>query len=214
MSEFLQLESVSPIPEDELLLVRNRTGKRTTVAALKSAVGIEEGAVAFSQIPPDKGDLWLQTGKNELPVELWQRHSSGKWLSLQSETVDYFRGSTSGNFSRYFSNPCHSKEVWIEAMSIKSLVISDQKPGERFDIQFRLLTSKRQQIPMFFLRIEKASKDDYIQLSERVDEFIDAEEAMAIGFRGERRGGSARLQYTAMNAVIKRVYHAENYTTG
>ncbi|MEN8444826.1 MAG: hypothetical protein ABG776_07430 [Cyanobacteria bacterium J06555_13] len=117
--EFYGLPVVEPKGSDELLLIRDRTGKRATIqSSLQTA--ITANAIAYGEAPPSAGLYWGQTTAEGALLAVWERRGA-IWVSQQTWQVSAIGVELNGNKLYTRPNPCPGELIWLDSMMAREL---------------------------------------------------------------------------------------------
>lgn len=204
--EHYSLQQVQPVETDEILVIRDRAGKRATISDLKQSItpSQSDGAIARSQTPPSDAALWLQTDNNDLPIAFWQRRPGDIWVS-EPQSAIFFRNSMTSNGNFTAGNPFPGSRMWIESFAVSGIVGANFAEDGRWDFQLSYVNQAKQQAALWLLSLESGLKGTAFTLAEPIGDVLAPGEALAFRFRSTKTGGP-NLSYISYSAQLRRVY--------
>ena len=81
------------------------------------------------------------------------------------------------------------------------------RDGNYIDFELKKVNTQQQKAPFFFLRLENVSKGDVFNVTERVDQVVGIDDAIALWLSITRVGGR-KVKTASLSATIRRVYAA------
>jgi hypothetical protein len=223
MTEFLNLTSVQPQLTDEVLLVRDRVPKRSTVASLVTAgpqgpqgvpgadgpQGLTGPTTLHLGATPSTDPtklLWGQLGTAGEFIELWQKHSTGQWLSAQTFLVSSHTVNVASNAVTNNANPCPSSQIFVEQWQATGVVADAMTAANFIDFKLSLVNQLQVETSFFSLRLQgAAAANTPFSLAESVNQFISSASALSLWFRSAR-SGSMSMRYLTMSTTLRKVY--------
>ena len=207
--EFLTLDEIEPLPSDQLLFVRDRTGKRATVANLQVALtGEISAAIAFSKTPPTDKALWWQLDESDRPVEFWLLRPGGVWVSERRYVEAAFEYDVKNNYAYIRGVSVPGSSVWFDSLSARA-VVSDTMTTDYIDFQLALINGAQQSTPLYYLRLAGAKAGDIFTASEHIGLVKQKSEAMALALN-IFRSGKTTLKTASIAVSMRRVYAPGN----
>lgn len=207
--EHFDLELTTPLPTDELLLVRDRTGKRTTVEDLlsSSSSGGASSAIAYSETPPTDRALWWQMADG-LPVDFWLLRSGGVWVSSEVIRVSTYLHRVSGPVTLKY--PLPGRDLWVDSFSIRGVTEQPFSTNQKWRVEMLFINSLNQQIPYYFLELEGLGGGEVFEMSEFVGESVPANEAFSLWHKIARIDSAPRVRDFTINTSIRRLWNAQS----
>ena len=201
--EFRDFEAVEPQNNDELLVVRDLKGKRTTIAAIAK---IFAGGVPTGETPPDSGFLWFQTIDGK-PAELWEARDGGVWVSAQTFEISAFTYAR-GNRGYTRQNPCYSPQIWFDSLAVRGQIRGVFDANEKWDFRLNLVNSARREVGFWEISLSTGDRNSVFTISESIGEAIDQSNAVSIRLRALRQGTPPNIDMLTMSAILRKVYNA------
>ncbi|MEM9148928.1 MAG: hypothetical protein AAGB19_00455 [Cyanobacteria bacterium P01_F01_bin.3] len=204
--EFYDLDPVTPKGTDELLVIRDRTGKRATIQSLQTA--ITANAISYGGAPPSAGLYWGQTTAEGALLALWLKRGE-LWVSQQTWQVQAIAVQLNGNRLYTEPNPCPGERIWLDSMMARG-VARDNYGHTKWQFKLNTVSAAQQELPQHYLEVAGIAKNQAFNHSEPIGEVLPWSDALTIWLRAQRSGGSAKNKFVSMAAVLRRVYSAES----
>lgn len=208
--EFLKFPQVEPKGNDQLLLIRGESERRTSVSDLYkgmeniSTPGKNDGAIAYSKTPPTKGQLWGQIDDTNRLIELWQRLSSTEWISVQSWSCETYDWMLKRNRYWVKPNPLNG-DFFIESLTAKGIIRDTMRTGDYVDCFIKFVDSRQRRVPIHYVRIENKSKNETFEITEDVGIRASLNEAIGLWLSAERKG-QTKIGMLSIAARLRRYY--------
>jgi len=205
--EHYSFELVDPLPGDELLLIRDRQGRRTTVDRLPSGPGgnSSDSAIAYSETPPDDKALWWQMADG-LPVDFWMLRPGGLWVSNEVIRVSSYTPVLSSG--KTYKNPLPDRKLWVDTYSLRGLTEDAIPQGKKWRFDLCFVNSLNQQIPYYFLELEGLGANEVFDISEFVGEAVPVDNAFSLWHKISRVNSAPRVRNCTVTANIRRLWYA------
>ncbi|MEL7143301.1 MAG: collagen-like protein [Cyanobacteria bacterium J06573_11] len=170
-----------------------------------------ESRTHYGPTPPtDPNKLfWIEVGGNGAIFDKWQRAGSDFWVSQDTYTIDAFEFEVKRNWAWPKPRPCGGESIWIESFSASAWVQENFRAGNYIDFELKKVNTQQQKTPFFFIRLENASQGDVFEASERVNQVVGMDDAIALWLSITRSGGR-KIKTASLSATIRRVYATSN----
>jgi hypothetical protein len=153
--------------------------------------------------------LWGQMGTAGEFIELWQKHSSGNWISAQTYGLSGFAATVANNANAATTtngNPCPGAQIFIERFTARGIVAEAMTAANLIDYKLRLVNQAQLESDFFFLRLQGPTAANFpFALSEPVNQFVSSANAVALWFRS-LRSGTIGMRYLTMSVTLRKVY--------
>lgn len=202
MSEFYDLPFTQPRGSDFLLIGRGSAPYRASVSQLQS-----EGAIAYSETPPDNKALWWQM-VDGLPVDFWLLRPGGLWVSDEVIRVsDHFPILSSSGTQKH---GLPEKSLWLDSFSIRGVGDGAYTTGQKWRVEFAFINSDNQQIGYYFLELEGIELGETFEISEFAGETLPIDGGFALWVKVTRINSAPRVRNVTITAKIRRLYDAQS----
>lgn len=206
--EHYSFDLVDPLPGDELLLIRDRQGRRTTVDRLSSGPGgIGSDAIAFSETPPDDKALWWQMADG-LPVNFWLLRPGDRWVSNEIIRVSGYDDKL--NSSKTHKRALPSQKLWVDSFSVRGLSKTAFSSGQKWRFELCFIDSLDQEIPYHFLELEGLASGETFDITEFVGEPVSVDNTFSLWHKISRLNTAPRVSNCTVTATIRRLWDAQS----
>lgn len=199
--EFFNLQPITPTPADELLIVRDRIGKRATIDALKTALSAGSNSVIASQTPPPAGGIWRQIDANGNPLELWRKFGD-IWASDAINYISAYNVSLSTNALNQMPIPGHGA-IFIDRFTARGLISEAFGSGESWAFNLNWINAARAEVPLWTLRLSTGAANASFLVTEPVGLVVDG---LGLWLRAERQKSKPKLDFVSMSVAVRRIY--------